>query len=141
MYQFSVYFNCLQNPTKNIERPFTFSKKKELTNQTPFTFFTKFEDISREVILWKRWLEEYGDFHFFFFPVHYRAWTESTQHKFEDTWQEQQPLELILGKGRYMFLSRYYSLLSFGFLLSTTGKLLFFFCPPFFVILRCMYFQ
>lgn len=30
--------------------------------------------------------------------LHYRAWTESTQHKFEDTWQEQQPLELILGK-------------------------------------------
>ncbi|KAL3537449.1 hypothetical protein ACH5RR_000815 [Cinchona calisaya] len=30
--------------------------------------------------------------------LHYKAWTESTQHKFEDTWQEQQPLELILGK-------------------------------------------
>uniref|UniRef100_A0A7N0ZWM3 peptidylprolyl isomerase n=1 Tax=Kalanchoe fedtschenkoi TaxID=63787 RepID=A0A7N0ZWM3_KALFE len=30
--------------------------------------------------------------------VHYRAWTESTQHKFEDTWNEQQPVELILGK-------------------------------------------
>lgn len=30
--------------------------------------------------------------------VHYRAWTESTQHKFEDTWHEQQLLELILGK-------------------------------------------
>lgn len=30
--------------------------------------------------------------------LHYRAWTKSTQHKFEDTWQEQQPLELILGK-------------------------------------------
>ncbi|GER52694.1 peptidyl-prolyl cis-trans isomerase [Striga asiatica] len=30
--------------------------------------------------------------------LHYRAWTESTQHKFEDTWREQQLLELILGK-------------------------------------------
>ncbi|KAL2491594.1 Peptidyl-prolyl cis-trans isomerase FKBP42 [Abeliophyllum distichum] len=29
--------------------------------------------------------------------VHYRAWTKSTQHKFEDTWQEQ-PLELVIGK-------------------------------------------
>lgn len=30
--------------------------------------------------------------------LHYKAWTKSTQHKFEDTWQEQRPLELILGK-------------------------------------------
>ncbi|OMO69755.1 hypothetical protein CCACVL1_19294 [Corchorus capsularis] len=30
--------------------------------------------------------------------LHYRAWAESTQHKFEDTWHEQQPLELVLGK-------------------------------------------
>ncbi|KAL2939905.1 Peptidyl-prolyl cis-trans isomerase FKBP42 [Bienertia sinuspersici] len=30
--------------------------------------------------------------------VHYRAWTESSQHKFEDTWQEQRPIELVLGK-------------------------------------------
>ncbi|KAL2491608.1 Peptidyl-prolyl cis-trans isomerase FKBP42 [Abeliophyllum distichum] len=30
--------------------------------------------------------------------VHYRAWTKSTQHKFQDTWQEQQPLELVIGK-------------------------------------------
>ncbi|XP_021765207.1 peptidyl-prolyl cis-trans isomerase FKBP42-like [Chenopodium quinoa] len=30
--------------------------------------------------------------------VHYRAWTESTQHKFEDTWLEQRPVELVLGK-------------------------------------------
>ncbi|KAG2671661.1 hypothetical protein I3760_13G006600 [Carya illinoinensis] len=30
--------------------------------------------------------------------LHYRAWTESTQHKFEDTWEEQRPLELVLGK-------------------------------------------
>ncbi|XP_057802761.1 peptidyl-prolyl cis-trans isomerase FKBP42-like isoform X2 [Salvia miltiorrhiza] len=30
--------------------------------------------------------------------LHYRAWTESTLHKFEDTWHEQQPLELVLGK-------------------------------------------
>ncbi|KAH8931892.1 hypothetical protein BDL97_19G044500 [Sphagnum fallax] len=29
--------------------------------------------------------------------VHYRAWTESTLHKFEDTWLEQQPLEFRLG--------------------------------------------
>ncbi|KAF8395842.1 hypothetical protein HHK36_019796 [Tetracentron sinense] len=33
-----------------------------------------------------------------FIEVHYKAWTESTQHKFEDTWQEQRPVELILGK-------------------------------------------
>ncbi|KAF3629519.1 Peptidyl-prolyl cis-trans isomerase FKBP42, partial [Capsicum annuum] len=30
--------------------------------------------------------------------LHYRAWAESTQHKFEDTWREQQPLELVIGK-------------------------------------------
>ncbi|MBA0578411.1 hypothetical protein Gorai_020694, partial [Gossypium raimondii] len=30
--------------------------------------------------------------------VHYRAWTETTKHKFDDTWHEQQPLELVLGK-------------------------------------------
>ncbi|KAK6928754.1 Tetratricopeptide repeat [Dillenia turbinata] len=30
--------------------------------------------------------------------LHYRAWTESTRHKFEDTWHEQRPLELVLGK-------------------------------------------
>lgn len=30
--------------------------------------------------------------------VHYRAWSASTQHKFEDTWQEQRPIELIIGK-------------------------------------------
>ncbi|CAM8963700.1 unnamed protein product [Rhodiola kirilowii] len=30
--------------------------------------------------------------------LHYRAWTQSTQHKFEDTWNEQQPVELIIGK-------------------------------------------
>ncbi|KAL5719768.1 Peptidyl-prolyl cis-trans isomerase fkbp42 [Ranunculus cassubicifolius] len=30
--------------------------------------------------------------------LHYRGWTESTQHKFEDTWQEQRPIEMILGK-------------------------------------------
>ncbi|XP_058110470.1 peptidyl-prolyl cis-trans isomerase FKBP42 isoform X1 [Magnolia sinica] len=30
--------------------------------------------------------------------VHYRAWVENTMHKFEDTWQEQRPVELILGK-------------------------------------------
>lgn len=30
--------------------------------------------------------------------LHYRGWTESTLHKFEDTWNERQPLELVLGK-------------------------------------------
>ncbi|XP_023759894.1 peptidyl-prolyl cis-trans isomerase FKBP42 [Lactuca sativa] len=30
--------------------------------------------------------------------LHYKAWTESTQHKFEDTWQELQLVELVLGK-------------------------------------------
>ncbi|KAL8214065.1 hypothetical protein R6Q57_003514 [Mikania cordata] len=30
--------------------------------------------------------------------LHYKAWTESTQHKFEDTWQEQQLTEIVLGK-------------------------------------------
>ncbi|XP_078437287.1 FKBP-type peptidyl-prolyl cis-trans isomerase family protein [Wolffia australiana] len=30
--------------------------------------------------------------------VHYRAWAESSSHKFEDTWQEQRPLELVLGR-------------------------------------------
>lgn len=29
--------------------------------------------------------------------VHYRAWTASTLHKFDDTWAEQQPQELRLG--------------------------------------------
>ncbi|PKA61701.1 Peptidyl-prolyl cis-trans isomerase FKBP42 [Apostasia shenzhenica] len=30
--------------------------------------------------------------------LHYKAWVEKTLHKFEDTWQEQRPVELILGK-------------------------------------------
>ncbi|GAB2210724.1 hypothetical protein Droror1_Dr00016007 [Drosera rotundifolia] len=30
--------------------------------------------------------------------LHYRAWTESTNHKFEDTWQEQRAVELVIGK-------------------------------------------
>nr|GEV99139.1 peptidyl-prolyl cis-trans isomerase FKBP42 [Tanacetum cinerariifolium] len=30
--------------------------------------------------------------------LHYKAWTESTQHKFEDTWQELQLIELVIGK-------------------------------------------
>lgn len=30
--------------------------------------------------------------------VHYKAWTESTLHKFEDTWNEQRPVEVVLGK-------------------------------------------
>lgn len=29
--------------------------------------------------------------------LHYRAWTEMTMHKFEDTFQEQRPMELLLG--------------------------------------------
>jgi FKBP-type peptidyl-prolyl cis-trans isomerase len=39
--------------------------------------------------------------------LHYRAWTKNSQHKFEDTWHEQQPIELVLGKG--MWLSNMYS--------------------------------
>ena len=42
--------------------------------------------------------------------VHYKAWAESTQHKFEDTWHEQQPLELVLGKGIHL------TVFSFSFL-------------------------
>jgi len=34
--------------------------------------------------------------------VHYRAWSEKTQHKFEDTWQEQRPIEMVLGKGMFL---------------------------------------
>lgn len=30
--------------------------------------------------------------------LHYRAWAEKTLHKFEDTWQEQRPFELVFGK-------------------------------------------
>ncbi|XP_055959861.1 peptidyl-prolyl cis-trans isomerase FKBP42-like [Mercurialis annua] len=30
--------------------------------------------------------------------LHYRAWTESTQHKFDDTWLEQRPTEMVIGK-------------------------------------------
>ncbi|CAD6265222.1 unnamed protein product [Miscanthus lutarioriparius] len=30
--------------------------------------------------------------------VHYRAWVQGSSHKFEDTWQEQHPIELVLGK-------------------------------------------
>ncbi|TVU50846.1 hypothetical protein EJB05_02237 [Eragrostis curvula] len=30
--------------------------------------------------------------------VHYRAWVQGSLHKFEDTWQEQHPIELVLGK-------------------------------------------
>ncbi|KAK3119734.1 hypothetical protein QOZ80_9AG0674450 [Eleusine coracana subsp. coracana] len=30
--------------------------------------------------------------------VHYRAWVQGSLHKFEDTWQEQNPIELVLGK-------------------------------------------
>ncbi|XP_070681251.1 peptidyl-prolyl cis-trans isomerase FKBP42-like isoform X2 [Malus domestica] len=36
--------------------------------------------------------------------LHYRAWTESTRHEFEDTWDEQRQLEMILGKeGSFSF--------------------------------------
>jgi hypothetical protein len=31
--------------------------------------------------------------------VHYRAWVQGSLHKFEDTWQEQHPIELVIGKG------------------------------------------
>ncbi|KQJ92317.1 peptidyl-prolyl cis-trans isomerase FKBP42 [Brachypodium distachyon] len=30
--------------------------------------------------------------------VHYRAWVQSSLHKFEDTWQEQHPIEIVIGK-------------------------------------------
>lgn len=30
--------------------------------------------------------------------VHYRAWVQSSMHKFEDTWQEQHPVEIVIGK-------------------------------------------
>ncbi|KAJ4969799.1 hypothetical protein NE237_002898 [Protea cynaroides] len=30
--------------------------------------------------------------------LNYRAWTKSTQHKFEDTWLEQRSVEMVLGK-------------------------------------------
>ncbi|URD83009.1 peptidylprolyl [Musa troglodytarum] len=33
-----------------------------------------------------------------YYAVNYRAWVKSTSHKFEDSWQEQRPIELILGK-------------------------------------------
>ncbi|KAM0878373.1 hypothetical protein ACQ4PT_034920 [Festuca glaucescens] len=32
--------------------------------------------------------------------VHYRAWVQSSVHKFEDTWQEQHPVEIVIGKGK-----------------------------------------
>lgn len=35
--------------------------------------------------------------------LHYKAWAESTMLKFQDTWQEQQPLELVLGRERKEF--------------------------------------
>ncbi|EEC67673.1 hypothetical protein OsI_35103 [Oryza sativa Indica Group] len=30
--------------------------------------------------------------------LHYRAWVQGSLHKFEDTWQEQHPIELVIGK-------------------------------------------
>lgn len=30
--------------------------------------------------------------------LHYRAWTEMTMHKFDDTFQEQRPMELVVGQ-------------------------------------------
>lgn len=44
-------------------------------------------------MLWKSYIP------LFVVTVHYRAWVENSSHKFEDTWQEQHPIELILGKG------------------------------------------
>ncbi|RYR52972.1 hypothetical protein Ahy_A06g027817 isoform A [Arachis hypogaea] len=47
--------------------------------------------------------------------IHYRGWSESTQHKFEDTWQEQRPIEMVLGKASHsriinsLFMHRYLS--------------------------------
>ncbi|KAM1778308.1 hypothetical protein ACFX12_039818 [Malus domestica] len=38
--------------------------------------------------------------------LHYRAWTESTIHKFEDTWDEQRQLEMILGKVYFCYCNR-----------------------------------
>lgn len=35
--------------------------------------------------------------------LHYKAWAESTMLKFQDTWQEQQPLELVLGREKKEF--------------------------------------
>lgn len=46
----------------------------------------------------------------YFAVVHYRAWSEKTQHKFEDTWQEQRPTEMVLGKGIFLM-----EILSFEF--------------------------
>jgi len=47
--------------------------------------------------------ENSGELIFFFsklrVAVHYRAWAQGSSHKFEDTWQEQHPIELVLGKG------------------------------------------
>jgi hypothetical protein len=48
--------------------------------------------------------------------VHYRAWTESSQHKFEDTWNEQRPIELVLGKGICYMTLILFSFLFFSFL-------------------------
>ncbi|PNX83640.1 42 kDa peptidyl-prolyl isomerase, partial [Trifolium pratense] len=31
--------------------------------------------------------------------IELRAWAENTEHKFEDTWQEQRPIEMVIGKG------------------------------------------
>lgn len=39
----------------------------------------------------------------FYVLVHYRAWVKSTLHKFEDTRQEQHPIELVLGKGTSVY--------------------------------------
>jgi hypothetical protein len=39
------------------------------------------------------------------FTVHYRAWVQGSVHKFEDTWQEQQPVEIVIGKGTSTFCS------------------------------------
>ena len=41
----------------------------------------------------------------FGFTVHYRAWVQSSGHKFEDSWQEQQPVEIVIGKGTSTIIS------------------------------------
>jgi len=41
--------------------------------------------------------------------VHYRAWVQGSSHKFEDTWQEQHPIELVLGKGATKIIHLFYT--------------------------------
>ncbi|GJY91467.1 peptidyl-prolyl cis-trans isomerase FKBP42 [Tanacetum coccineum] len=46
----------------------------------------------------KQIMKEGHGVHLLDIGMHYKAWTESTQHKFEDTWQELQLIELVIGK-------------------------------------------